>query len=125
MANILVVDDELLVLNVLGSLLENLRHRVWKTGNARDALALLNGREHFDLAVIDLVLTGISGFDLIKQMREKNPSLPIIAISGYIDSKSINAKEALYNLGVRGILEKPPSPLELATTVTAMLGKTP
>ena len=121
MANVLVVDNEPIVRDVVGNLLENLGHRVWKAGNARDAFVVLGGPGHFDLVVVDLVLPGTSGFELIKQIRDKRPSIPIIVISGYIRSESTSAIEALHKVGITEVLGKPVDPLYLNIAVTNAL----
>ncbi len=124
MANILVVDDDLVVLDVLTAMLEQDHHKVWRVGNARDAMALLQGAGRIDLAIIDLVLRDTSGLELVKQARGRLPSLPIIAISGYIgpDSKEIIA--TLSSLGVKHALGKPIERRALLGAVARLLART-
>ncbi len=107
MSNVVVVDDDLLVLDVMVHLIENLGHKVWRVGNANEALALLAGPGTFDLVVMDVVLPGMSGVELAKRIRAGFPSIPIIAMSGYITDGSISVVSALRAAGVRAILRKP------------------
>jgi DNA-binding NtrC family response regulator len=106
-ANILVVDDDLLILDLVGKLLEQAGHKVWRMGNSRDAKALMTGPGRIDVAVIDLVLRDAPGIDLIKHVRAEYPSLPIVVISGYITQESTEIRTTLASLGVKHALAKP------------------
>ena len=107
MADILVVDDDLLVLDVVGRLLEQVGHKVWRMGNVRDARALLAGGSRIDVAIIDLVLRDAPGIELIKHIRADYPSLPVVVISGYITPESTQILSTLASLGVKHALAKP------------------
>jgi CheY-like chemotaxis protein len=122
-ARVLLVDDDLTILDLLAGLLEQANHKAWRAGNARDAMAIINGPGHFDLAIIDLVLKDTPGIELIKQLRQRFPSLPVVAISGYISPESTEIRAQLETLGVRLALSKPLSKEELLTAVEQAIGK--
>ena len=77
-----------------------------------DVLAAVDGKEaisvikgvKLDLIFLDLKLPTISGVDVMRVAKQCQPSLPIIVITGYVDSEE--AKEAL-KLGVLSVMEKP------------------
>jgi CheY-like chemotaxis protein len=121
MPNVMVVDDDLLVLDVMVHLLENLGHKVWRAGNATEALALLGGPGHFDLVLLDVVMPVISGLELAKLIRARFPSIPMIAMSGYIGDDSTSVVSALHGAGVREILRKPIDRPALNNAVSAVL----
>ncbi len=117
MANVIVVDDELIVLDVLTSLLGKLGHKVWRAGEPADALRLLRGPGTFDLVILDLVMPGMSGLELAKQIRAKYPVMAMIAMSGYLRGDSTETLETLHALGITEVLQKPIEPLDLETAV--------
>ncbi len=121
MESILVVDDDVAALAVVKAMLEYLKHRVSGVNNCHDALTLLRGRQHFDVAIVDLVLPGCSGIDLARQIRAEQPSLPIIIISGYISPESTTTLGALQRLGITQILLKPVAPGDLDIAISAVL----
>ena len=121
MPNVVVVDDDLLVLDVMVHLLENIGHKVWRAGNANEALALMGGPGHFDLVVLDIVLPGMSGIELAKRIRARFPSIPMIAMSGYISDDSSSVVAALHAAGVMQILRKPVDRQALQTALDKAL----
>jgi CheY-like chemotaxis protein len=121
MARILLVDDELTILDVLAACLEQENHTAWRAGNARDAMAILKGPGHFDLAIIDLVLKDSTGLELIRQVRQISPTLPVIAISGYISGESTEIRAQLAAVGVTLALSKPIMPDGLLAAVQQAL----
>ncbi len=125
MERVLVVDDELLVLGVVGSMLEYLKHRVWRASNAPTALAMLHGRQHFDLVIVDAVLKESSGLDLARQIRTEHPSLPVIIMSAYLGPQSTVAMDTLRKMGVTQVLTKPMGIGDLDAAIHAALGRKP
>ncbi len=121
MPNVVVVDDDLLVLDVMVHLLENLGHKVWRAGNATEALALMGGPGHFDLVVLDVVLPGISGIELAKRIQARFPSLPMVAMSGYIGDDSSSVVGTLHAAGIKEILRKPVDRQAIQTAVDKAL----
>lgn len=107
MANILVVDDDLLVRDVVGRLLEQGGHKVWRVSNTQDARGVLAGPGRIDVAVVDLVLRDAPGLDLIKHVRAAYPTMPVVVISGYIGPESTDLRATLTTLGVEQALAKP------------------
>lgn len=102
-AHVLVVDDEEAVRGVLEMLLsrEGHLHHVVQSGEAAvDALA----QRRFDLVITDKNLPGISGLDVLREVKRKSPDTDVIVMTGYASMDS--AIEAL-NHGATGYLEKP------------------
>lgn len=72
-------------------------HRRWLTLEKAEFVGSLNGREGVrlfeenpDVAVVilDMLLPDIHGMEVLKQLRELNPEIPIVVCSGYNDSSS-------------------------------------
>lgn len=84
MAKVLVVEDNELNMKLFNDLLAILKCESIPTRTGSNALALC--RQHMpDLILMDIQLDGISGIDLIREMREdeKLKAIPIVAISAY------------------------------------------
>jgi diguanylate cyclase (GGDEF)-like protein len=86
-ARILIVDDEPLVRNILRELL-NENHQCVEVGSAEDALTLLQ-TDVFNLVISDIQMTGISGLEMIPQIRSLAPDTVVIMISGLQDIESV------------------------------------
>lgn len=117
---ILVIDDQP---HVRAGLVIALQASGYEAIGAEDANSgLRTFRESkFDLAMVDLYMPGIDGVTLIKALRERAPTLPIIAMSGVLLKDSQHtALEYLPNLpGLSGVvcLQKPFRPPELVKAI--------
>ncbi len=121
MANIIVVDDEPVVLDLLTDLIGKLGHKVWRVETAAEVLAILEGPGHFDLVIVDLVLRGMSGIELARWIQARYPSLPMIAMSGYITDDSTDTVKTLLEIGITQILRKPLDPFILGAAIREAL----
>lgn len=80
---LLLVDDEGSLLELLAPALGRQGYQVATAGDGALALALWEAQGAFDLLVTDLSMPGMDGRELARRLREKNPSLPILFISGW------------------------------------------
>ena len=82
--SILLVEDNDDVGDFGLGLLEDMGHRATRAGNANDALAILQERHgQFDLVFSDVVMPGINGVELAREIRQRWPQLPVVLTSGY------------------------------------------
>jgi DNA-binding NtrC family response regulator len=102
-SRILIVDDEPAVRLALEMALADTPHAVDSVENAEAALKILRESPP-DLLLVDKNLPGVSGVQLIRQVREEGQEIVCAMITGYPSAES--AMEML-QLGVRGYLEKP------------------
>jgi len=117
---VLAVDDEAVVLFGLQRLLRAWGWDFTSADSAAAALAAMESGE-FDVALVDLRMPGISGLELIEQLRHRAPQMRIIATSGYVSEED---RENLGRLGVYRILPKPvPSEVLRSTLSDAMAGR--
>ena len=100
---ILVVDDEPLILDMLGDAFSKVGYSVYLASSAKEALGILN-KESIFLMILDLGLKSMNGFGLCKNIRKDNPGAIIYALTGY--SGYYNAQE-LFEAGFDGIFDKP------------------
>ena len=80
MIHILVVDDDKNTRRLLKAVLESEMYTVHTAENGEDALAVMD-REHIDLAVLDVMMPKMDGYEFTKLLRENQNNLPILMIS--------------------------------------------
>ena len=109
--HILYVDDDEALVFLAQRLLPRKGYRV--TAYTDAALALSEVRAHpgkFDAVVTDVSMPGMSGADLVRELRQLQPELPIVMTSGYIRAEDL---ETAQRLGVGDLILKPDSVDEL------------
>ena len=79
-ATVLVVDDEPHIVQVLRAYLERDGYVVLASGNGEDALGLAR-REQPDVLILDVMLPGISGFDLLRALRAEGSTVGVIMLT--------------------------------------------
>ena len=84
--NILVVDDEKEIADVIELYLQNDQYNVYKFYTGQDALDCIHSMK-VDLAILDIMLPDIDGFQILKQIREKYkfPVIMLTAKTEYMD----------------------------------------
>ncbi len=118
MGKILIIEDELAIAELERDYLELSGFSVEIEGNGLDGLnRALN--EEFDLFILDLMLPGVDGFEICKQIREQK-NTPIIIISAKKDD--IDKIRGL-GLGADDYITKPFSPSELVARVKSHLNR--
>jgi CheY-like chemotaxis protein len=81
LAKILVVDDDPAVQMTIRLLLERAGHSVVVAGDGHKGLAALNVGD-FDLLFLDIFMPGMDGFETMRHVHQKQPTIPIVVISG-------------------------------------------
>ena len=114
--NILVVDDEREIADVIELYLQNDQYSVFKFYTGQDALDCIRDKK-IDLAILDVMLPDIDGFQILKKIREKYtfPVIMLTAKTEYMD------KITGLTLGADDYIAKPFNPLELMARVKAQL----
>ena len=118
MSRILVVDDEQIVLELTVRVLERAGYDVVPVSAPERALELVDAGD-LDLVVSDVVMPGLSGVDLLDEIRLRRPDLPVVLMTGGLPEPE-RTSEAL-RLGATGIVYKPFSHAELRGAVEAAL----
>jgi CheY-like chemotaxis protein len=101
--HILVVDDQPLLRSSTARCLTSMGYAV----EASDDGVSVVERQHFDdfdLALVDLKMPRVDGFDVCAFLQARRPDLPIVVMSGYVTEED---RERLSALGVREVLSKP------------------
>jgi two-component system response regulator PilR (NtrC family) len=92
--NILVIDDEEVLQDVLTSLIQREGHTTYSARSGEEGLAVLQ-REEVDLVVLDLMLPGMSGQEVLAQIRKRDPEQVVVVVTAY--SSIEGAIEAMKN----------------------------
>jgi two-component system OmpR family response regulator len=100
---VLIVDDEILVSEALADAVRAQGHEVIIANDAEEALALLSHLQP-DAILLDVALKDLSGIDVLRRIRQTNPSLPVVLVTG--NASRAQLEEAV-RLNVTDILEKP------------------
>jgi len=100
---ILLVDDEQIVRQTLGDYLRESGHRVNEACDGLAAVRSIEARDH-DLALVDVRMPGMDGFDLLAKAEGLRPEMPVVTITGHADMEV--AIKAL-RLGAADFLPKP------------------
>jgi two-component system response regulator AtoC len=80
--SILVVDDEVLTLKTIGRALQAEGYEVAVASSGEDAVKSFS-QEHTDLVLLDVVLPGIDGIEVLRQIRRLNPATVVLMMSAY------------------------------------------
>ena len=116
---ILIVDDNKMGLSARRSVLEAVGHTVTTALSGTEALALFE-EGAFDLVVTDYKMPKMTGVELIAELRDLNPNLPIILISGFADTLGLNEE----NTKADAVLQKSSSEVtQLMRAVSKLLNK--
>ena len=118
-AKILVIDDERSMRKFLSILLTREGYLVRVAEGGEKALTLLR-KENFDLAITDIIMPGLDGLQLLKEMTQLDPSLPVIMITAY--ATTTTALEAM-KIGASDYVTKPFKIEELKAIIARALEK--
>ena len=119
-ARFLIIDDHPLFREALHSAVRMAYPEV-DTVEARsigEALDLLGGDTSFDLALLDLSMPDVHGFEGLLQLRTRHPRLPVVVVSGHEDARVIS--EAL-SYGAAGFIPKSARKDDLAAAIRSVM----
>ena len=112
-ANLLVVDDELIVRDSLDKWFREEGYDVAVAESAQDALTKMAARR-FDLALVDIKMPGTDGVELQRRMHEIDPDMLVIIMTGYA---SVETAVAALKNGAYDYVSKPFDPDDIAHSV--------
>ena len=116
MKKILIVEDEQDIAELLRLYLESEKYSIIIADNGIDALKIINTTS-IDMAIVDIMMPQMNGYELIKKLREDEKNLPIIITSA---KNMDNDKIVGLNLGADIYITKPFNPLEVVANVKAL-----
>ena len=116
-AKILIVDDSSLSRRTLRQLLEGLGHQVTEAQDGAQALERFF-LEPPQIVVLDMVMTGMYGAEVLAKMQEMNPAIPVIVATADIQKSTA---DQVREGGAKAILNKPVRREELIATLDTVL----
>jgi two-component system cell cycle sensor histidine kinase/response regulator CckA len=116
---ILLVDDEQAVLKVAAEILYKLRFNVLAAESGREALQLFReNRKDIVLVILDIVMPGMGGSEVYRELRNLMPDVKVLLCSGY----SIQGEaDRLIGNGASGFIQKPFSLSSLEQSINEVL----
>lgn len=117
MPKILIADDEKEIVKLLKIYLETDGVTVFEANDGAQALDILAHNE-IDLAIVDIMMPEIDGYQVIKHIRQQQTYIPIMVISAKI---TLSDRVLGIDLGADDYITKPFEPLEVAAKVKAQL----
>ncbi|NDJ77992.1 MAG: response regulator/pilus assembly protein [Chloroflexi bacterium] len=119
MARILLIDDDLNLLQMVKLMLTRVGHEVDTTSSGEEGLTIA-ARQRPDMAIIDVMMPGLSGYDVVRKMRQepRTARIPIIILTAR--SQPMDKHMAL-EAGANAFLSKPVTAQELTERVDAVL----
>jgi DNA-binding NtrC family response regulator len=116
---ILILDDEPIVGDRLKPALEKCGYHVEALTDSQDAIERLT-HKRYDLLIMDLKMSGPSGLDVLRYVKEQSPTTGVIVITGYATAEQ--ATESLKS-GAIDFIAKPFRISEITKLVSRVLSK--
>ena len=116
-AKVLVVDDSGLARRLTRQYVEELGHSVEEASDGAQALEryVLN---HHDLVILDMVMHGMYGLEVLSKLRQINPALRVVVVTADIQKST---REDVKNAGAAALIHKPLKREELAAVLGTVL----
>ncbi len=119
MAEILIIDDEKAIRNTLREILQYEKFEVDEAGDGAEGLKKVESNS-FDLVLCDIKMPKMDGLEVLAKLRELNPDLPVVMISGH---GTIETAVDAIKSGAFDYIAKPPDLNRLLVTVRNALDR--
>jgi CheY-like chemotaxis protein len=102
---VLLVDDEQMILDVGGQMLEKLGYQILTAQNGKEALNLLaRHQDHIVLVILDMIMPVMNGSETFDKLKSMHPNIKVILSSGYtVDGQAAD----IMKRGCNGFIQKP------------------
>lgn len=117
-AKILVVDDSGLARRMVKQYIEELGHTVEEASDGAQALERYVLNRH-DAVILDMVMHGMYGVEVLTKLRELNPELRVIVVTADIQKST---REQVKAAGAAAMINKPVKKEELVAVLNTVLG---
>jgi DNA-binding NtrC family response regulator len=117
---ILAIDSDEIILKSIRKVFgndEDIDFVITTCNTAMEGLKLIRN-DIYDLVLLDLVMPGINGIELMKRIKKINPDIPIVILSGYSSKSSYS--DVISN-GAENLLLKPFTTAELKSVVSNII----
>ena len=116
-AKVLIVDDSGLARRMTRQLLEELGYEIEEASDGSEALERYVLNRH-DVVLLDMVMHGMYGLEVLTKLKELNPKLPVIIVTADIQKST---REQVQAAGASAVVNKPLNKEELAAVVNTVL----
>lgn len=117
MFNILVAEDDRNTRKLMCAVLKNEGFAVFGAEDGDQALDVMD-RQHIDLIVLDIMMPGMNGYELTRELREAGQNLPILMVSAKQEAKD---KRKGFRVGTDDYMTKPVDEQEMVLRIRALL----
>jgi CheY-like chemotaxis protein len=117
MARVLIVDDSVIGRGLICNMLRYGKHESIEVANGDAALTALESLD-IDCVILDLLMPGKGGLEVLREIRDRGLAIPIICT---VACEAESTKAACRKLGAEGWLEKPIDQGELLAEVARVL----
>lgn len=117
MFTILVVEDDPSTQKLMRAVLTRAGYEVLQAMDANEALEIVD-HNHIDLAILDVMMPGMDGYELCKEFREAWPSLPMLMVTAM---QEIHDKHRGFMAGTDDYMTKPVDNQEMLLRIQALL----
>ena len=123
MRAVLLVDDDPGIRSVMRTVLEHEAYAIHEASDGEEALAFVAERGAPDLIILDLMMPGIGGLDVLKRLKADRATAhcPIVVLT----AAGATARQEADAAGADGFFEKPFSPLALLRAVEEAMSARP
>lgn len=120
MKRILVVDDNEMNMEIMSTILSESGYLVTEARDGYEALAKVDSIDNLALVLLDILMPGMSGYEVALGLRNKGISVPILASTA---NAFLEDKQKIVECGMNGWLIKPIKMSVLLNTVESYIGK--
>jgi CheY-like chemotaxis protein len=121
MARVLIIDDDAALRQALARHLEHFGHSVRQAAQGDDGVREFR-RDAADVAVVDIFMPGQGGLQTIARLRQDNPAVKIVAMSGAGSAGPLDVGEHAVAVGADHFLRKPFEATTLIALIRTLLG---
>ncbi|MBN1982820.1 MAG: response regulator, partial [Chitinivibrionales bacterium] len=118
MAKILIIDDSWLIRKTIAGYLKKNGYEYIEAVDGNLGLQAI-GNQPIDCIILDLLMPGLNGIDVLKQLQERHNTIPVIILTADIQETT---KEKCMGYGVVDFLQKPPKEEVLIYKLKKVLG---
>ena len=117
MARILIVDDSWFARSAIGKILKADGHEVLEAANGHEAVKMAVSNSP-DCIVLDLLMPEMDGFEVLKALKAKGSTIPVVVLTSDIQETT---REECIRLGAVGFINKPPKNGELDSVIREVI----
>ncbi|MBN1318038.1 MAG: response regulator, partial [Anaerolineales bacterium] len=115
---ILIVEDNSATRDALVASVESINYRALQAANGKEAIQILEQDSRISMMLTDLVMPEMGGIELLEQLRQCWPHVPVVLLTGYPLGDQF---ESFANQGICAWLQKPVSLDKLSSTISKVI----